>query len=134
MTKIIDIEGIGPVFEAKLTEAGIKTVEALLKSGGSAKGRKELAESTGIDAKKLLEWVNRADLFRITGVGSQFSDLLENAGVDTIKELATRRPDNLHAKMLEVNEAKNLVNRAPSLSEVERWVAEAKTLPAAVSH
>lgn len=134
MTKIIDIEGIGPVFEAKLTEAGIKTVEALLAAGGSAKGRKDLAASTGIDAKKLLEWVNRADLFRITGVGTQFSDLLENAGVDTIKELATRKPENLHAKMLEVNEAKNLVNRAPSLSEVERWVAEAKTLPAAVSH
>ncbi len=134
MTKIIDIEGIGPAFAAKLTEAGITTVEGLLKAGGAPGGRKDLAAKTGIDTKKILEWVNRADLFRITGVGTQFSDLLENAGVDTIKELATRRPDNLHAKMLEVNEAKNLVNRAPSLSEVEKWVAEAKTLPAAVSH
>lgn len=134
MTKIIDIEGIGPVFAAKLTEAGITTVEGLLKAGGAPAGRKDLAAKTGIDTKKILEWVNRADLYRINGVGAQFSDLLENAGVDTVKELATRRPDNLHAKMLEVNEAKNLVNRAPSLSEVEKWVAEAKTLPAAVSH
>lgn len=134
MTAIIDIEGIGPVFAEKLTAAGIKTVEALLEAGAAPAGRKNLAEQTGIDGKKILEWVNRADLYRIKGVGAQFSDLLENAGVDTVKELATRRPDNLHAKMLEVNEAKNLVNRAPSLAEVERWVAEAKTLPPGVTY
>ncbi len=134
MTKIIDIEGIGPVFAEKLEGAGIKTVEALLKAGGAAAGRKDLATKTGIDAGKLLEWVNRADLYRIKGVGSEFSDLLENAGVDTVKELATRRADNLHAKMTEVNTAKKLVRRAPTLAEVEAWVAEAKTLPAAVTH
>ncbi len=134
MTKIIDIEGIGPVFAEKLEGAGIKTVEALLKAGGAAPGRKDLATKTGLDDGQIHEWVNRADLYRIKGVGSEFSDLLENAGVDTVKELATRRADNLHAKMTEVNEAKKLVRRAPSLAEVEAWVAEAKTLPAAVTH
>ena len=134
VTKIIDIEGIGPVFAEKLESAGVKTVEALLAAGGAAAGRNGLAVKTGIDASKLLEWVNRADLYRIKGVGSEFSDLLENAGVDTVKELATRRADNLQAKMLEVNEAKKLVRRVPTLAEVEAWVAEAKTLPAAVTH
>lgn len=134
MTNIIDIEGIGPVYAQKLTDAGIGTIEALLREAGSARGRKSLAESSGIDASHLLEWVNRADLMRIKGVGSEYSDLLENAGVDSVKELATRRPDNLHAKMLEVNAAKKLVRRTPTLGEVERWVAEAKSLPGAVTH
>lgn len=134
MTNIVDIEGIGPVYAKKLTDAGIGTVEALLKEAGSAKGRKSLAESVGIDASRILEWVNRADLMRVKGVGSEYSDLLENAGVDSVKELATRRPDNLHAKMIEINTAKKLVRRAPTLGEVERWVAEAKTMPAAVTH
>jgi predicted flap endonuclease-1-like 5' DNA nuclease len=133
MAKVIDIEGIGPVMAAKLAEAGVKTTGGLLKAGGTAAGRKTLAEATEIDAKKLLEWVNRADLMRIRGVGSQYSDLLEEAGVDTVKELGVRRPDNLHAKMLEINAAKKLVRRPPTLANVEAWVAEAKTLPAAVS-
>jgi predicted flap endonuclease-1-like 5' DNA nuclease len=134
VAKIIDIEGIGPVYAAKLTEAGVKTTEALLKRAGSAAGRKELAAATGIDTAKILEWVNRADLFRITGVGEEYSDLLENAGVDTVKELATRRPDNLHAKLMEVNADKKLVRRPPSLAAVTAWVAEAKTLVPAVTH
>ena len=134
MTNIIDIEGIGPKYAEALTAAGVKTTEALLKSAGSAAGRKELAAQTKIDDGKILEWVNRADLMRIKGVGSEFSDLLEAAGVDTVKELATRRADNLHAKMLEVNTAKNLVRRAPTANEVTAWVAEAKTLPQAVTH
>lgn len=134
MTNIVDIEGIGPVYAKKLTDAGIATVEALLKEAGSAKGRKSLAEASGIEASHILEWVNRADLMRVKGVGSEYSDLLENSGVDSVKELAARRPDNLHAKMLEVNAAKKLVRRAPTLGEVERWVAEAKTMPGAVTH
>jgi predicted flap endonuclease-1-like 5' DNA nuclease len=134
MTKIIDIEGIGPKYAATLTDAGVQTIEALLKTAGSAAGRKALAEKTKIDDAKILEWVNRADLMRIKGVGSEFSDLLEASGVDTVKELATRRADNLHAKMLEVNAAKNLVRRAPTATEVTAWVAEAKTLPQAVTH
>ena len=134
MTNIIDIEGIGPVFAKKLEDAGVRTTEALLKTAGGRKGRDELAASTGIDGGRILEWVNRADLMRVKGVGSEFSDLLESAGVDSVKELGQRRADNLHTKMLEVNAAKKLVRREPSLSEVERWVAEAKTLPAAVTH
>ena len=134
MAKIIDIEGIGPVFAEKLIAAGIKTTEALLKAGASPAGRKDVAASSGIDAKKILEWVNRADLMRVRGVGSEYSDLLESAGVDTVKELATRRADNLHAKMLEVNAAKKLVRRPPSLGAVESWVAGAKSLPPAVTY
>jgi predicted flap endonuclease-1-like 5' DNA nuclease len=134
MTAIIDIEGMGETHAATLKGAGVATTEALLKEGGSAPGRKALAEKTGLTTQRILEWVNRADLARINGVGSEYADLLENAGVDTIKELAARRADNLHAKMTEVNEAKKLVRRAPTLAEVEKWVAEAKTLPGMVSH
>ena len=134
MAKIVEIEGIGEKLAATLEGAGIATVEALLAAGGTAKGREELAGKTGLKTSQILEWVNRADLMRVKGVGSEYSDLLEAAGVDTVKELATRRPDNLHAKLLEVNEAKNLVRRPPALSQVEAWVADAKSLPPAVSH
>lgn len=134
MANIKDIEGIGPVYGDKLEAAGIKTVEALLREGGAKKGRKEIADKTGIDEKRILEWVNRADLARINGVGSEYADLLENSGVDTVKELGTRNAANLHAKMVEVNEAKNLVRSLPSEAQVTKWVAEAKTLPQAVFH
>lgn len=134
MAKIIDIEGIGEAFAAKLEGAGVATVEALLENAGSPSGRKNLAEATGLSTDRILEWVNRADLMRIKGVGSEYSDLLEAAGVDTVKELATRRPDNLHAKLLEVNEAKKLVRRTPTLDDVASWIAEAKTLPPKVSY
>ena len=134
MTKIVEIEGIGETYAAALEKAGVATVEALLDTAGSAAGRENLAEKTGVTPQRVLEWVNRADLMRINGVGSEYSDLLEAAGVDTVKELATRRPDNLAAKMAEVNEAKNIVRRVPTESEVEKWVAEAKTLPQKVTH
>ena len=134
VTNIEDVEGIGPTFGAKLQAANVKTVEALLVAGGSPAGRKDLATKTGIDGSKILEWVNRADLARIKGVGSEYADLLESSGVDTVKELATRKPDNLHAKMLEVNTAKKLVRRPPTEAEVATWVAEAKTMKAAVTY
>lgn len=134
LAKIIEIEGIGEAFAAKLEAAGVATVEALLATAGPAAGRKALAEKTGLPAAQLLEWVNRADLMRVKGIGSEYSDLLETAGVDTVKELATRVAANLHAKMEEVNAAKQLVRRTPSLGEVEAWVAEAKTLAPAVTH
>lgn len=133
-TNIEAIEGIGEVYGKKLRDAGVATVEALLSTAGSRAGRQALVEKTGLTAAQVLEWVNRADLMRVKGIGSEYSDLLEAAGVDSVKELAQRRPDNLHAKMLEVNEAKKLVRRPPTLPEVEKWVAEAKTLPAAVTH
>jgi predicted flap endonuclease-1-like 5' DNA nuclease len=134
MAKIEEIEGIGESIGAKLRAAGVNTVEGLLAAGASAKGRKELEGKTGIDASRLLGWVNKADLCRIKGVSTQYSDLLEAAGVDTVKELRNRKADNLTAKMEEVNAAKNLVRRTPPLASVESWIAQAKELAPAVSH
>lgn len=131
---IIEIEGVGSSGAEKLTSAGVKTTESLLEKGGSPKGRKDLAAATGISENKILEWVNRADLMRVKGVGSEYSDLLEAAGVDTVKELAQRRADNLQEKMAELNNQKKLVRRVPTQSEVEAWIAHAKTLPGAVTH
>ncbi len=132
--KITDIEGIGPALAKSLTEAGVKTVEALLEAGKTKAGRTKLAAAADIDEKKILEWVNMADLFRIKGVSSQNAELLVAAGVDTIKELRNRVPANLHAKMLEVNKEKNLVRQVPSLSMVEGFVSQAKTLEPVVTH
>ena len=132
MTKIIDIEGIGPVFAAKLQEIGIKSVEALLKAGADPKGRQDLAEKSGISKDLILESVNHADLYRIKGVAEEYSDLLEEAGVDTVVELATRNPENLFKKILEINEEKKLVRRPPSQTMVENWVHQAKDLPRAI--
>ena len=134
MTKLIDIEGIGEVYQKKLTGAGVATIEALLKAGATPKGRKELAEKTGISGDLILEWVNHCDLFRIKGVGSEYSDLLEAAGVDTVVELAKRKPENLVEKMTEVNETKKLVRRPPTLKMVAGWVEQAKNLPRAIEY
>ncbi len=136
MAKIETIEGIGPKNRKQLAKAGVTTTQGLLKAGGAKAGRKQLAKDSGCTEKELLGWVNRADLMRVRGVGEEYSDLLEASGVDTVKELRTRKPANLHAKMLDVNTAKKrrLVRRPPSLSEVERWVAHAKELKPAVSH
>jgi predicted flap endonuclease-1-like 5' DNA nuclease len=134
MAKIVDIEGIGPAYAAKLQAAGIQSTEALLKAGATPKNRKELAEKTGISGDLILEWVNHADLYRIKGVGSEYSDLLEEAGVDTVVELAHRNAQNLLEKMTEANEEKNLVRRLPTLSMVTRWIEQAKTLPRAVEY
>ncbi len=132
--KLEVIEGIGAVFAAKLQEAGIGSIEKLRAAGSTPAGRKELAEKTGIAVAKILEWVNRADLMRIRGVGEEYSDLLELAGVDTVVELAKRRPDALLHKMLEANAAKKAVRRPPALSMVESWVEQAKKLPRGVSY
>ncbi len=126
--KIIDVEGIGEVYGLKLKEVGINTVEQLLEKGCKPAGRKALEEETGISGKLILTWCNHADLMRIKGVGPQFSELLEAAGVDTVKEFRNRVPANLQPKLEEVNEKKHLVGRVPSLSEVERMVAQAKEL------
>jgi predicted flap endonuclease-1-like 5' DNA nuclease len=126
--KVIDIEGIGPAYAAKLAKAGIRSVEGLLKNGASTKGRKEIAEASGIDQTMILEWVNRADLYRIKGVGKQYSDLLEKAGVDTVVELSKRVASHLYTKMVEVNQAINLVNGMPGEKRVEKWIAQAKKM------
>lgn len=134
MTALSKIEGIGPTYAEKLKKVGIKSIEALLEAGATAKGRKDLAAKTGIGDALILNWVNRADLFRVPRVGEQYSDLLEKAGVDTVVELAKRKPENLLTKMAEVNQEKNLVNRLPALKMVEGWVSAAKELPRKVQH
>ena len=134
MTKIVDIEGIGPAFAKKLSAAGIKSVEALLKRGATPKGREEIAKETGLGHKEILEWVNRADLYRIKGVGSEYSDLLENAGVDTIVELSKRDAKNLMVKMTETNTKRKVVRRLPTEKQVAGWISQAKRLPRAVSY
>ena len=132
--KIAEIEGVGNVYAKKLVAANIKTVNALLKKGATKKGRQEIAQATGIDESTILKWVNFADLFRIKGVGSEYSELLEKAGVDTVKELRNRNADNLHAKILEVNQQHKLVRQVPSLSMVKSWVEEAKKLDPVVTY
>lgn len=132
--KIDEIEGIGSAYAEKLIAAGIKTTEDLLTAGAKPSGRKKLEETTGISGKLILKWVNHADLFRINGVAGQFAELLEASGVDTVKEFRHRVPANLKAKMDEVNEQKNLCNRVPSVSELEKMIEQAKVLEPVVSY
>ena len=131
---IEEIEGIGPTYGDKLREADIQTTDDLLRRCGDKKGRQGVSKESSLSEKHLLEWVNLADLMRIKGVGEEYADLLEEAGVDTVKELATRNAENLAEKMEEVNNKKNLVNRVPSASVVEGWVKEAGKLKPMVSH
>lgn len=132
--KIIDIEGVGEAYAEKLQAAGITKVSQLLEKCAAPKGRKELAEQTGISDKLIMRWTNHADLFRIDGVGPQFAELLEAAGVDTVKEFRHRVPENLQPKLEETNAQKNLVRRVPSLKEVEKMVEQAKTLEPVVTY
>ncbi|SRR5690554_239590 len=126
--KIDEIEGIGPVYGEKLRAAGITSVDKLLERGASKAGRASIAKETEIDEKFILKWTNHADLFRVPGIGPQFSELLEAAGVDTVKELRNRNAENLHAKIQEVNESKNLVRRLPSLAQIQEMIEEAGKL------
>lgn len=128
------IEGIGPKNAAALLKAGVKTTEGLLKAGATKKGRQELAAKTKLSESNILGWVNRADLMRVKGVGEEYSDLLEKAGVDTVKELRNRKPENLLKAMKEANDKKKLVRALPSLKQVEGWVAEAKQLDPVVKY
>ena len=126
--KIIDIEGIGDVYAQKLIAAGINKVSELLEKCAAPKGRKALAEQTGISEKLILRWTNHADLFRINGVGPQFAELLEAAGVDTVKEFRHRVAENLQPKLEETNAAKNICNRVPAVSEIQKMIDQAKEL------
>jgi predicted flap endonuclease-1-like 5' DNA nuclease len=132
--KIIDIEGVGDVYAQKLQAAGINKVSELLEKCAAPKGRKELAEATGISDKLILRWTNHADLFRINGVGPQFAELLEAAGVDTVKEFRHRVAENLQPKLAEVNEAKNICNRVPAVSEIQKMIDQAKELEPKVTY
>lgn len=132
--KIEEIEGIGPTYAEKLQAVSIQTTDDYLAKCATKAGRSEVAEATGISETHLLEWANLADLMRIKGVGEEYADLLEEAGVDTVKELATRNAENLVAKMEEVNASKNLVDRTPSETLVSGWIEEAGTLEPMISH
>ena len=132
--KLTIIEGIGEPYEQKLKEAGIISVEKLLESCSSKKSRAKLPEKSGITEKLILKWTNHADLFRIKGVGGEYAELLEAAGVDTVPELAKRKTDNLVAKMAEVNEAKKLVRRVPTTRQVEDWIGQAGKLPRVIQY
>ena len=133
--KIDEIEGIGASYAAKLSTAGVNTTDELLEWGANPAGRKALADSTGIDGDLILEWVNHADLMRIKGVGSEYSDLLEAAGVDSPAELAQRNAANLAITFQEVVAARpGIVRRVPSETEITGWIADAKGLDKVVEH
>ncbi|MCK5391679.1 MAG: DUF4332 domain-containing protein [Deltaproteobacteria bacterium] len=136
MASLTKVGSIGKKSQKLLQKAEISTADALLKNGATRKGRNQIAKESGISVKLILEWVNRADLFRIKGVGTQYADLLEASGVDTVVELGKRVPENLHAKMAEVNSKrkKKLVRQLPALNQVKKWTKQAKRLKRVVSH
>lgn len=131
---VLKIEGIGPKYAKKLNAVGVRSTGRLLERAKDPKGRGQLAADSGIDETLILKWANMSDLMRVKGIGEEYSELLEVAGVDTIKELRNRRPDNLHAKMAEVNAARKLVRVLPSLNKVKSWVDQAKALPPALKY
>jgi predicted flap endonuclease-1-like 5' DNA nuclease len=134
MTKLNYVEGIGEVYAQKLKDAGIRSVEHFLKQGSTPSGRKDIAGKSGISEKLILEWINHCDLFRIKGVGEEYADLLEAAGVDTVPELAQRNPVNLFDKLVETQNQKKLVRKMPVESQVADWVKQAKQLPRVITY
>ncbi len=132
--KIIDIEGVGEVYAEKLLAAGINKVSELLDKCAAPKGRKELAEATGISEKLILRWTNHADLFRINGVGPQFAELLEAGGVDTVKEFRHRVAENLQPKLAELNEERHICGRVPVVAELQKMIDQAKELEPRVTY
>ncbi len=135
MAKTIkQVEGIGPRYAQVLNDIGINSTEKLLAAGSDRRSRQELAQKTGLNETMILKWVNMCDLFRIKGVAGQYAELLEAAGVDTVRELAQRNPENLFKTMSGLNEQKRLVRQVPSLRMVEEWVQQAKTLPHMIFH
>lgn len=131
---ISDIEGIGPTIAERLKSQRIRTTRKLLEAAKNPKGRKTLAEKTGVDCAKILKWANAADMMRIKGVGEEYSDLLEAAGVDTVRELKFRNPKNLAQSMAAANKARKLVRVVPSEQMVAKWIAQAKSLPMKITY
>ena len=134
MPSLDNIEGVGKQYAAKLKKAGVSTSDALLKAAATKTDRKNLAKETGVSEKLILEWANHCDLFRIKGVAEEYADLLEEAGVDSIPELAQRKPENLHAKLEEVNSKKKLVRQLVSEKQVAEWINQAKKLKKVITH
>jgi predicted flap endonuclease-1-like 5' DNA nuclease len=134
MAKLSEIKGITIRISYLIEAQGIKTVESLLESCSTPKGRKDLCENAGLEHKDVLTWANRADLARVKGIATQNADLLEAAGVDTVPELAQRNPENLHAAILEENNKHRIVSKMASLNQVKDWVAQAKELPRVINY
>ena len=134
MARLIDIEGVGSVNARKLLKAGVRSTASLLKKGGTRKGREEIVKLSRIDKDLILQWVNHVDLFRIKGIASEFADLLEAAGVDTVVELSKRDAKKLAEALAKVSAKGNLTNRVPTAKMVKGWIAQAKKLPRAVSY
>ncbi|GAB3566614.1 hypothetical protein GCM10027578_15820 [Spirosoma luteolum] len=131
---LAELKGITEAVAAALKGQGLADSDALLEKAKTPKGRKELAQAAGVDTGVILELANRADLARVKGIGRVYSDLLEEAGVDTVKELARRSPENLHAKLMEINSTKQLTQRPPSAEQVADFVEQAKGLPAGLEY
>lgn len=134
MSALTSIEGIGPQLANTLKDHGVGSVEKLLEAGRTRVKRMKLAEATGIDEDRLLRFVNHADLMRVKGIGGEYAELLEAAGVDTVVELAQRNADRLHQQLGEVNEKKSLVRALPAASRVQQWIKQAKELARVVQH
>lgn len=134
MSKLTTIEGIGPVMSERLEEAGITSVEALLKAGSTSAGRTDIARKIGIDASRILKFVNHADLMRINGIGGEYAELLEASGVDSVPELSHRNAENLAERMASENESRSLVRLVPSAKTVSGWVDQAKLMEKVVTH
>jgi predicted flap endonuclease-1-like 5' DNA nuclease len=134
MTSLIKIEGIGAAYAEKLSAQGIRSLEALLQNGLTPKSRQDLSTRSGVSEKLILEWVNLADLFRVKGIGEEYSDLLEETGVDTVPELAQRNPANLYEALIAINQQKKLVRKLPTQAQVADWVAQAKALPRLITY
>ncbi len=134
MATIVEIEGVGEQFADKLAQAGIGSTQSLLKKGTTRRDRSQIAKAAGVSPKRVLAWVNRADLMRVRGVGEEYADLLEASGVDTVPELSQRRSDHLCESMAQVNERRHLVRRLPAVSEVRRWITAARKLPRIVEY
>jgi predicted flap endonuclease-1-like 5' DNA nuclease len=134
MSDVIEVEGIGKVYAKKLKDVGIATTEALLENGATPAGRQKIAEKSGISPMRILKWLNHVDLFRIKGVETQYAELLEASGVDTIPELAQRDPTHLYPRLVETNKTKKLVRKLPTQEQVADWVTQAKALPRVLTY
>ncbi|MBD5199036.1 MAG: DUF4332 domain-containing protein [Bacteroides sp.] len=132
--KVIDIEGVGPAYAEKLNAAGIESAKQYLEIAATPKGRQQIADQTGISPALILKWANHCDLYRVKGIGPQFAELLEASGVDTVKELRHRKPENLAETMVKVNEQKKLVRRVPTAGELRRMIDQAATLPPVMTY
>lgn len=129
MSSLIEIEGIGEQYARTLKDAGIRGTKTFLEWGATRQGRQQIVEKTGISEKLILEWLNHCDLMRIRGVGGEYSDLLEEAGVDTIVELGNRNAERLYQAMVKINDQKRLVRKMPTQAQVADWIAQASALP-----